>query len=85
MFIRLATVLHDWIQLLHYIQNQHILFVGQVQSCLTGDQLFCDTSSTVNVLWVVAVARWAEQSLPIVPRGLQIESTEDTSKKQKLD
>ena len=34
-----SPVLQVWIQLLQYIQNQNILFLGQVQSCETGDQL----------------------------------------------
>ena len=32
-------VLQVWIQLLHSIQK-HIFFLGQVQSCKTGDQLY---------------------------------------------
>ena len=39
-----SPVLLAWNQLVHYIQKQLIFFVGQVQSCQTGDQLYSDTS-----------------------------------------
>ena len=39
-----SPVLQIRIQLLHYIQKQHVLFIGQVQSCQTGYHPYSDTS-----------------------------------------